>query len=539
MNQRDRGRISAAALWLCVIVSCALLGFGTSRRAAFQDAPLPPKRAPEIVYSLWLRNDLNPPRIVVNLRTEVPVGESSVTVQMPVWSPGDYHVQNHGKYVQDFRADGLSGSNQTGELRVSHPDQNTWRVGSGGARSVLVTYSVPQTPKGIFSDNVTVAPHYGFVNGPSAFAYVVGRKASPARLFVYLPSGWHAEMPLPEVEAAGAKAEAAYSADDYDTLADSPLVMGDAEGLMVRRFKVDAVAQRAVFFHTPITSERADAFVPMLMKVAAAENKIMGGPPYNRYDFLFDVGGEGGGLEHLNSARLLLWPGGQPRGIEAFVAHEFFHLWNVKRIRPLALGPFDYVNPPKTRSLWFAEGVTEYYAHVAVRRAGITDEEAFYSHWKRAIGRMQTNPASKRITAEEASLRVWESGSSQGFGGLSYYDKGELIGLCMDLKIRNATGGKKSLDDVMRLLLDRHNPPKPGYGENEIRSVVSEVAKTDLSAFYDLLARSTDAMPFAECLGYVGLDTAMRPLANASPEQSALRNGWSSGVAASAKSNGP
>src|SRR5205823_3213336 len=122
--------------------------------------------------------------------------------------------------------------------------------------------------------------------------------------------------------------------------------------------------------------------------------------------------------------------------------------------------------------------------------------EEFFRHWQRQIASLERNPARKRITADEASYRVWESGRSEGYGGLSYYDKGELIGLCLDLKIRHVTDNAKSLDDVMRLLLARHNPPKPGYGEDEIRAAVSEVAGVDLSAFYDLLARSTDPMPF-------------------------------------------
>src|SRR5262249_29620553 len=146
-----------------------------------------------------------------------------------------------------------------------------------------------------------------------------------------------------------------------------------------------------------------------------------------------------------------------------------------------------------------------------------------------AILRSQRNPAYSRITADEASLRVWETGSSQGFGGLSYYDKGELIGLCLDLKIRSITKNAKSLDDVMRLLMQKHNPPLPGYGEDEIRETVSKVAGQDLSEFYDLLARSTKPMPFDECMGYAGLDTSASLLPNATPDQLALRKSWQGG----------
>ena len=525
-----RTRVAAALLWMCVVIAVGVILFGLLTRGARQGpASVPAGPASRIVYSLWVRSDVTPARLVVSIQIPVANSDTSVSVQMPVWSPGDYHVQNHGRFVEGFRAVGLTGSRQTGELRVHASGANTWQIEPRGSSSILVTYTVPQTPPGIFSDNVTLAPHYAFVNGPSALAYVEGHKDLRTSLYVYLPANWHAETALPPIAPAEAGV-AAFSAPDYDTLADSPIVVADPQGMVVREFEVDHIPHRAVFFHNSLAAADADAFVPLLRQVAQAENDIMGGPPYARYDFLFDVGGRGGGLEHLNSARLLLWPGENPRNFNSFVAHEFFHLWNVKRIRPAVLGPFDYIHPPKTRNLWFAEGVTEYYAHIAVRRAGLVTEAEFLHHWQSAIGRMQANPARKRVSADEASLRVWESGNSEGYDGLSYYDKGELIGLCLDLKIRHLTNSAKSLDDVMRLLLQRHNPPKPGYGEDEIRATVSEVAGQDLSAFYDLLARSTDELPFSECLGYAGLDSALRPLPNASPEDAALRAKWSAGV---------
>jgi predicted metalloprotease with PDZ domain len=528
-----KSRLAVALLWLCGIIGLATTLPGLLKRGVQQEEPLvQPERASIVAYSLWVRTDLTPPRILVRMQIPVARSETSVSVQMPVWSPGDYHIQNHARFVGDLHAVGLTGSKQNAELVAHQTDPNTWRIEPRGSPNILVTYAVPQTPPGIFSDNVTLAPHYAFVNGPSALAYVVGHKDWKTNLYVYLPANWSAETALPTLQGADGGASLAFSAPDYDTLADSPLVAADARGMIVRQFEVDHVPHRAVFFHDPPTAASVDAFIPILRQVTQAENDIMGGPPYARYDFLFDVGGEGGGLEHLNSARLLMWPGENPRNFKSFVAHEFFHLWNVKRIRPAVLGPFDYVHPPKTRNLWFAEGVTEYYAHIAVRRAGLADDTEFLHHWQSAIARMQGNPARKRISADEASLRVWESGDSQGYGGMSYYDKGELIGLCLDLKIRHVTNNAKSLDDVMRLLLQRHNPPKPGYGEDEIRSTVSEIAGQDLSAFYDLLARSTEEMPFAECLGYAGLDIALRPLPNASAAELALREKWSSATAA-------
>ena len=416
MSGRPRAvtRAAATALWRCTAILIGFQLYGWSYRAITQNAPRATDQSPPVIYSLWLRNDLTPPRLIVSLKTEVATGDKGVTVQMPAWSPGDYHVQNFGKYVQDLHAEGISGSRQTGELHVRHPDANTWQIDTGGAPDVLVTYSVPETPPEIFSDNVTLAPHYAFVNGPSAFAYVVGHKTARAVLNLYQPTGWQSVIRLSELQPLDPAGFTSFNAPDYDTLADSPLVMADLQGMLVRSFVVDRVPFRAVFFHNPLPPQDADGFVPVLEKVAHAENQIMGGPPYSHYDFLFDVGGQGGGLEHANSARLLLLAGEPPRGMDAFVAHEFFHLWNVKRIRPAVLGPFDYMNPPKTRNLWFAEGVTEYYAHIAVRRAGLIDQAGFLGHWRSRINHLEANPARKRISADDASLHVWESDRSKG-----------------------------------------------------------------------------------------------------------------------------
>jgi predicted metalloprotease with PDZ domain len=301
--------------------------------------------------------------------------------------------------------------------------------------------------------------------------------------------------------------------------------MAHKDALIVKEFTVEGKPHRAVFFRNVPTEAEAEASVPTLKHIVQAGSKIMGGLPYDRYSFLFDMGGRGGGLEHLNSSRLAM-RGAPSERAAGFIAHEFFHLWNVKRIRPRVLGPFDYITPPKTRNLWFAEGVTEYFAEIATRRAGLTSERDFLDHWRGATQWFQQVPARRRVSADESSLRVWEANNSSGYGGLNYYQKGELIGLCLDLKIRHVTENRRSLDDVMRELFKRTNPPKPGYGEDEIREVVNLVAGQDISAFYDLLARSTEEMPFAECFSYAGLDEKCQPLTNATAAQIALRKHW-------------
>ena len=348
-----------------------------------------------------------------------------------------------------------------------------------------------------------------------------------ATLEVLAAKDWQIESSMENGKSAnGAKANTLFLAPDYDTLADSPIVMGAKTKLKVLSYEANGVNHRVVFFGKIENVPNPEAFPPVLKRITETENAIMQNTPYSKYLFLFDVDGEGGGLEHLNSCRIALFSKATPKQFGSFFSHEFFHLWNVKRIRPSVLGPFDYVKPPKTRNLWFAEGVTEYYAHVATYRAGVNSEQEFLSHWKTQIARMGFNKASKKITADEASLRVWESGNSQGYGGLSYYDKGELIGLCLDLKIRHLTGGKKSLDDVMRLLMERHNPPNPGYGEDELKEVVSKIAGANLDNFYTLIVRTAEPMPFAECMGFAGLKIDGSSVETPTPQQLEIRKGW-------------
>lgn len=517
-------RLRATGRIVPMLAGCAaLFAFALPARAGRQTGE-------GLVYRVTPRPDLTPPQLQVSVQAPVQRGKS-LAFQMPVWSPGDYHLQNHGRYVRNLQAFGVTGARRPAPLTVDHPDSDTWTVNPGSAESVVVNYAVVEPPPGIFSDNVTVTDHYAFVNGPSAYLYLVGHTDMKSELRVKAPSGWSAEMPLPALAPNAESRLPGYSAPDYDTLADSPLVIADASAMVVREFEAVKRPHKVVFFHERVTAATIDALIPMLKHMIAAENRIMGGPPYERYSFFFDVGGGGGGLEHLNSARLVCSPTVDPNSYQGFVGHEFFHLWNVKRIRPAVLGPFDYIKPPVTRNLWFAEGVTEYYAYVALRRAGLTTREEFLSHYRRAIARMRSNAARLRVTADEASLRVWESNNSQGFGGLSYYAKGELIGLCLDLKLRHVTEGRRSLDDVMRRLMQLHAPPKPGFGEDEIRAIVSEIAGMDLSEFYDRLARSTDEMPFEECLQYAGLDLNLAPLPSPTAEQQAALKSWAGAFA--------
>jgi predicted metalloprotease with PDZ domain len=474
----------------------------------------------------------------VTIRIRGLQGEKSVRLQMAVWSPGDYHVMNHAKYVRDVRARQAEGSSRDEAARanVTHPDENTWLVETGGGDALEITYTLPNTPPGYFSENVRVERTYAFYNGPATYLYVAGHKSDPATLRVALPEGWTKTFTaLPTVTGE----PHAYSAPDFDTLADSPLVAGD---MATREFSAVGRPHTIVFFNRH-SGVNYDEFVPLLRKIVEEQNRMMGGPPYDRFGFLIDVGGRGGGLEHLNSFRVAWGRGFDPEAGAGFFAHEFFHLWNVKRIRPEVLGPFDYIQPPRTRNLWFSEGVTDYYGTMSVFRAGIgrraqaSPEESLYRGFASEIASLQGNPNRRRTTADEASLKVWEANNSSGFGGISYYDKGKLIGLCLDLRLRAITNGRAGLDEVMRDMLARYGPPKPGFPEDGIRDAVIRAGGEPMGPFYDRLCRSTEEMPFAECLAGVGLRLSggggspyvITKDPNGDSRANAIRNGWLTG----------
>ena len=498
--------ILRSRLWICLLLlgGCSRADSAETVRVRYVVRPVPTET-----------------RVLVDMHISGLAGMKTVRLQMPRWSPGDYSIQEHGKFVQE-----LPKSDRTGNGIWKRVDSSTWEAPA--SPSLSFRYTISNTPPGNFSENLKVTDRFAFYNGAAVYLYVVDHKNAPSTVSFDLPEGWKHVTPL---EASPPReGMPAYSAPDYDVLADSPVVLGD---VVTREFTSFGRPHIFAFFNRHQGMDY-DSFAGPVRKVVEEQNRMMGGPPYRRYVFFVDVGGRGGGLEHLNSTRIG-WNARSPaRNIVGLAAHEFFHLWNVKRIRPISLGPFDYIDPPKTRNLWFVEGVTSYYGELTVLRAGLSDLQPYLNSIARSIGALQANPARRRVTADEASLRVWETRFSEGFGGLSYYHKGELIGLCLDLKLRGVTGSRASLDDVMRDMLARYALPKPGYPEDGIRDAVIRAGGAEMGPFYDLLARSTEEMPFEECLAYAGLQYHRSPTGSATilpnpaatPEQIALRASW-------------
>ncbi len=382
-------------------------------------------------------------RVKIPANLQVP-NESDLV--MPVWTPGSYMIREFERNVQDFAAD-VDGH----MLEWTKTDKNTWRVKTNGARQWRATYRV-------YANELTVRTSelnsdHAFWNNATLLMYPKGNLNAPSTLRIVSPSNWKIATGLPQVEGQANT----FRAENFDILYDSPV---EASNFKELDFQVRGVPHRIIIDgEGNYDPERLRTDV---QKIVEAETTMFGGIPYHDYTFILHLrSNTGGGLEHLNSTALgfkrfeFATKDGY-RKFDALVAHEFFHLWNVKRIRPDALGPFDYTKENYTRLLWVAEGITEYYGQLMVRRAGLISDQAYLDHLAQQIQDFQETPGRQVMSAEEASFDSWikfyrpdeNSVNSQ----ISYYDKGELLGLLLDLDIRRRTNNAKSLDDVMRYL---------------------------------------------------------------------------------------
>lgn len=437
---------------------------------------------------------------------------------MPAWAPGDYRIVNFGQYVQVIRFEREGKSINFTKER----DPNLW-VASSPADSVI--YRVIGTPKGPFSDNLRITQDEVFWNGPAVLGYLEGYKDEAHVLRVRrTPDTARAESSLEKTDDADPNFFA-FKAPSYDALIDAPFVMSPS--LRVLEFNVRNKPHAIVAFNRA-EGVKLQAYADLCAKIVEHTAQLFGELPYRRYLFFMDFGGPGGGLEHADSARVGIPPHTPPVLAASLLAHEFFHAFNVKRIRPKLLGPFDYQKPAITGTLWWFEGVTDYYAEVILYRAGIVTRNEFLSTLAQTIRSVERNPNRLRVSADESSRRVWEAHNSSGYG-ISYYEKGKLIGLCLDLALRAETKGTRSLDDVMRALYEECKNGKPGFEENRIRDLCVEMGGESMGLIYDQCVLIPGELPVRELLSRVGYaydGRSILPEANLSQAIQAIGNTW-------------
>jgi len=425
-------------------------------------------------------------------------GLAAVELMMPVWSPGFYRVEDYASRVRELSARAPDGT----PLPVEHSRPNRWTVPARGKPFVL-SYQVVCDQRSVTTN--WVGDSLAVLNGAPTFLTLVETGARPHDVRLTLPAGWTVMTALPM---APDSQPAHYRAPDYERLVDSPVLAGF---LSVHSFTVDGSVHYLVDAGEMGGWDGARA-AGDLSRIVAATARLWGGLPFPRYYFLNVFRRGGGGLEHSasslltsNAARAATAAGYQ-RWLE-FVSHEYFHAINVKRLRPVELGPFDYERPPTTRSLWVAEGFTSYYGDLALPRAGIGDREAFLASLSSAIRDLQREPGRRMQTVEQSSLGVWSnslSGVNPDSTTVSYYVKGEVIAFLLDARVRHATNGAKSLDDVMRVAYQRYAGAR-GYTEEEFELAAAEVAGGDLGEWFHRAIASTDELDYAEALEWFGL----------------------------------
>ncbi|MDQ2987186.1 MAG: hypothetical protein M3R13_10810, partial [Armatimonadota bacterium] len=409
--------------------------------------------------------------------------EAAVDIQLPRWAPGSYRLFNAG--ISDVRA-----RRDSTELPVTKVDDNTWRIQAGTAGAVTFDYTAPIRLTGM-------ALH---VAGPQTYVYLVGRKEEECKLRVALPDGWRAINGLDE-NGAG------WTAPDYDVLADNPITMGV---YLLDTYTVRNRPHYIVLYGVGKENVDRPALIKYCEAITKAQTAFFDDIPYNKYVWHFNVnnGLDGaGGLEHLSSTSISLAAGVGPSAVRV-LSHEFFHLWNVKRIRSKPLGPFDYQSLPKTGALWWLEGVTDYYASLLVHRYGILPPSEINADIIDNFTSYDRHAQKSNINPYEASMRVGETNNGRGNSNgylMSYYTMGWIAGLCLDIEIRRLSNNKHSLDDVMRALYAMSGNNKPGFEEDEIRKQCIRFGGSEMGPFYDRVIKSNGAIPVEESLAKIGL----------------------------------
>lgn len=446
------------------------------------------------------------------------VQADEIRVAMPIWRPGSYTVQSFADAVGNLTAADGQGAELTVVHRESEP--GTWAVSTGGQDTVVIDYELRLRRNGIgprlrveTGDGVARFHRAYLFQGPETWLYVHGQLGVPHSVTFDLPEDW-------EIATGMARTDdpRSFSCPDYDVFADCPIHLGSFERLT---FEVEGVEHAIVLSGFEKEKSDRDALVERFRRIVQTSFAMMGPPPYERYVFLIGFPG-GGGLEHLNSTNITMMSlsGSDERHNsiwDSLVSHEFFHLWNVKRLRPVALGPFDYgaVDPNRTRYLWVCEGLTSYYGDLICVRAGLWNEEAYWTeNIAQQINTLQRNPGRKKVSVAEASWTVWDFPyMARGRTAPDYYNKGQLLGLLLDVEIRDATDNRASLDDVMRSLYRQCSESGRGFADGDVRKWCEKISGRSFGEFFADYVDGTEELPYESTLAKIGvIVTPPRPV---------------------------
>ena len=433
------------------------------------------------------------------------VAGPTVDLVLPSWVPGSYHIQDQARTIRGMQASQAGTGNI---LPISKQDKARWRVATEGVSHFEVRYEAygHETE----DDAVDVTDEHYFLNAGKFLPYIEGRDREPLEVSVHIPPSWRAYSELAEV----GRSPSRFRATDYDELVDEPIDCGTPLELSVQ----PAGIPHRILFCGRGSNFEAHQVEADVMKITEAAIRLMGGSPLRHYTFFYHLA-DGrwpvqGGLEHKNSTSIVVGrtafrPEEDYRSFLGVTAHEYFHLYNVKRIRPRVLGPFDYTKENYTHLLWAMEGSTDYFTHLLLLRSGLLTPPKYLAEQAKSIQQYTNIPGRRVASLEELSFNAWidlykryEETPNQS---VSYYLKGGLVTLCLDLEIRHRTDGRSSVADIFRTLWEEYGKRDRGLEEDEILTVANRTSGLDLTEFFQRYVAGTTEIDFGTFLGYAGL----------------------------------
>jgi predicted metalloprotease with PDZ domain len=440
---------------------------------------------------------VNPAQHLVEVQISMSQGSSQRELQLPVWN-ALYQIRDFAQYVNSIRATDRAGR----PLSVRELETSRWQV-SGAEGGAIVDYQIYADSFGPFGAQLT--PHHAFFNLAQILMYPVDARSAPMTVrFDRLPQGWHIATPLASLS------DLTFNANNYDRLVDSPVEIGT--------FQESDFDEGGAHYRVIVDAESVDYDMDkinaMLHKIVAAGTSWMDDRPFDTYMFLyhFPRGPAGGGMEHSYSTAIDVNAdvlARSPDALASVTAHEFFHLWNVKRIRPQTLEPVDYTKENYTRALWFSEGCTSTAADLIQLRSGLLDERQFERSLASGIAELERRPAHLTQSAEDSSLDAWLEGYSFYRGperSISYYNKGELLGILLDLEVREASHGHASLREVFQWMNQNYAKQGRFFRDSDgVREAAEAVSHTHLDWFFAKYVSGTQEIPWDDFFRAAGL----------------------------------
>jgi predicted metalloprotease with PDZ domain len=460
----------------------------------------------DVTYTTTVAKDKKSVKIELSV---VNLARATTHIAMPNWTPGAYRIGNYGKRIKDLViVDG--GGNP---LKVTVLDQKTWSVPTANVKKIKATYSLPVRGRRRFGRAPATGPVTGFqLAGPSTYIYIRGAKNAPVLSRYVIPEDWRiANGLIPTAD------PYVRHAKDYDTFIDAPTILGIYKE---KNFDVNGTPFSCVFFQNSQEYDfDVDAFVEVCRKIVVNQGQLYGSFPFPNYVFLFTLPG-GGGLEHLNSTSIGLSPQRMKRDVRAgasVTSHEFFHTWNVKRIRPMTLGPFEYEHENYTGNLWVSEGWTSYFGDLTLCRTELLSRDDYLDGLKGICEREFNKDGRLEHSVYWASRNVWHGRRTGEPARVDYYGTGEILGAMIDLKIRHETNNRKSLDDVVIFMNRWFAESNVGFAEGDVLRACTAISNYDFKEFFARHVYGTIDPPLAEYFAYAGIEYTQRNVEAAFP----------------------